>query len=160
MTLFGVVAAVFVLIALVFLLRPLLRASSRGSATTQAANLAIYRDQFAELERDLKLGTLDNAQYEAARAELQKRMLQEAGEGAGRAVEIGRASKAAALLIALAVPAAAAVLYGLLGQPEGIGVARQSLPDSSPVSPEDFQAMKRAAEVAASSGGGDGGAGS
>ena len=141
MTLFGIVAAVFVLVALAFLLRPLVRASSRGSATTQAANLAIYRDQFAELERDLKLGTLDNAQYEAARAELQKRMLQEAGEGTGRPVEVGRASKAAALLIALAVPAVAAVLYGLLGQPEGIGVARQSLPDSSPVSPEDFQAM-------------------
>ena len=141
MTLFGIVAAVFVLVALAFVLWPLLRASTRPAATTQGANLAIYRDQFAELERDLKLGTLDNAQYEAARAELQKRLLQEAGESAGHAAGVGRGSKAAALLIALAVPASAALLYGVLGQPEGIGVAKQTLPDSTPVSPEDFQAM-------------------
>jgi len=141
MTAFGIVAAVFVLVALAFVLWPLLRASTRATATTQGANLAIYRDQFAELERDLKLGTLDNAQYETARSELQKRLLQEAGDSVGSAAGVGRGSKAAALFIALAVPACAALLYVALGQPEGIGVAKQTLPDSAPVSPEEFQAM-------------------
>ena len=41
------------------LLWPLLRpASRRAMPLAQAANLSIYRDQFAELERDLAAGTL------------------------------------------------------------------------------------------------------
>lgn len=141
MTAFGLLAAAFVLAALGFLLWPLLRGRARATASTQAANLAVYRDQFAELERDLELGTLDNAQYEAARTELQRLLLQEAGEGPAVAAGGGRGSRATAVLIALALPVAAAGLYALLGQPQGIGVAKRTLPDDAPVSPEQFQAM-------------------
>lgn len=141
MTAFGLLAAAFVLAALGFLLWPLLRGRTRATASTQAANLAVYRDQFAELERDLELGTLDNAQYEAARAELQRRLLQEAGDGPAVAAGGRRGSRATALLIALALPVAAAGLYAVLGQPQGIGVAKRTLPDDAPVSPEQFQAM-------------------
>jgi len=141
MTLFGFLAAAFVVAALLFVLWPLLRKPSGSAASTRAVNLAIYRDQFAELERDLKLGTLDSAQYEGARAELQKRLLEEVGEGGDAASAVERGSRLTALLIALALPAAAATLYVVLGQPQGIGAAKRSVPDAAPVSAEEFKVM-------------------
>ena len=141
MTAFGLIAAAFVAVALGFVLWPLLRGEARAAASTQAANLTIYRDQFAELERDLKLGALDNAQYEAARAELQQRLLEEVGEGGDHASAARRGGKIVVLLIALALPVAAAGIYAMLGQPEGIGVAKRTVPDDTPVSAEQFAAM-------------------
>src|SRR5512134_2210160 len=81
---FYLAAAVFVAVAVALLLRPLLRtrpgSEPPGSESIAAsANRSIYRDQLAELERDLSLGTLDQAQYQAARAELQRRVLEEVG---------------------------------------------------------------------------------
>jgi len=141
MTLFGFLAALFVVVALAFVLWPLLRGGLQSGVSAQSVNLAIYRDQFGELERDLKLGTLDNVQYEAARAELQKRVLEEAGERGGTAAGKGRGSRVTAVLIALALPAAAAALYGVLGQPMGIGAPKRTVPDDTPVSVEDFKTM-------------------
>jgi len=141
MTLFGFLAAAFIVAALLFVLRPLLRKPSGGGASTRAVNLAVYRDQFAELERDLKLGTLDSLQYEGARAELQKRLLEEVGEGGEVVSSAGRGNRMTALLIALTLPAAAAALYVVLGQPQGIGAAKRSVPDAAPVSAEEFKVM-------------------
>lgn len=141
MTLFGVLAAVLIATALVFVLWPLLRKPAARPASMRSTNLAIYRDQFAELERDLKLGTLDHVQYEAARAELQRRLLDDVGEQRDGAGSVARGSRVTALLIALALPVTAGVLYGMLGQPEGIGAAKRSAPDAAPVSAEDFAAM-------------------
>jgi len=141
MTLFGFLAAAFIVAALLFVLRPLVRRPSGGGASTRAVNLAVYRDQFSELERDLKLGTLDSAQYEGARAELQKRLLEEVGEGGDAVSPVGGGNRMTALLIALALPAAAAALYVVLGQPQGIGAAKRSVPDAAPVSAEEFKVM-------------------
>lgn len=141
MTVFGIIASAFVLVALAFVLWPLLRGSARSASSSEAANLVVYRDQFAELERDLRLGTLGNAQYDAARAELQKRLLDEVGERGEAAATVARGSRVTAVLIALAIPVAAAALYGVLGEPEGIGAAKRSVADSTPISAEQFQAM-------------------
>src|SRR5260221_7905636 len=68
------------------LLRPLWR---RAPAVVLDADLAFHRDQLAELERDLQLGTLTAAQADSARIEVQRRLLAAAspsphrGEGRG-----------------------------------------------------------------------------
>jgi cytochrome c-type biogenesis protein CcmI len=67
-TAFFVWAALLTLAGLVFVLWPLLRPAARAHSTAQAASLSIYRDQFAELERDLKLGTLEPAQSSSSSA--------------------------------------------------------------------------------------------
>ena len=59
MTLFLLLAAALVVVSLAFLLLPLLRARRTGVPSERAANLSIYRDQFAELERDLAAGVLN-----------------------------------------------------------------------------------------------------
>jgi cytochrome c-type biogenesis protein CcmH len=140
-TAFLIVAALLTLGGLLFVLWPLLRPASRARTTAQAASLSIYRDQFAELERDLKLGTLDSAQYDGARAELERRLLDEVaaqpqGAGAGR-----RAGRGLAALIAVLMPVCAGLLYWHLGQPSGIGAPKQTVPAAADITQADFEAM-------------------
>jgi cytochrome c-type biogenesis protein CcmH len=101
-------------LTLAVLLVPLLL-RRRTSAGREAYNLAVYRDQLAEVERDLGRGLLSGAEAEAARTEIGRRILAlnptkgEAG-GSGR-------SLAAAVVAILLVPPAALLLYARLGSP-------------------------------------------
>ena len=120
MTPFIILAAVLVAAALLFVLPPLLgvgaRAERQRSRQQQAQTaLLVLREQLAELEREHAAGEIDSASYERSHAELEARALEE-----GRAVEEGgdgRPSRAAALLIVLAIPLAAALVYAQLGSP-------------------------------------------
>ena len=79
MTTFWIVAGVFIVAALMFVLPTLIK-SRHGKITTlerQTANIAIYRDQIAELNADLNNDVLSKEQFEKSKQELQKRMLQE-----------------------------------------------------------------------------------
>ena len=141
MTAFAAVAALLVAAALLFVLWPLLRTRAGAHASRESANLTIYRDQFAELERDLRLGTLDSAQYEAARVELQRRLLDEVPAAPVAAGRAGASGRLAALAIGIALPVAAGLLYWHLGQPEGIGAPKHAAQDASSITREQFEAM-------------------
>ena len=78
MTTFIIVAALMVAAALAWVLWPLLRPSSRKSIEQRVANLTIFKDQFADLDADLRRGSISQDQYGEARAELERRMLDEA----------------------------------------------------------------------------------
>jgi cytochrome c-type biogenesis protein CcmH len=141
MTAFTALAALLVIVALGFLLWPLLRVP-RAAASVEAANLSIYRDQFAELERDLRLGVIDGAQYDASRAELQRRLLDEAGDKRPVVPATHAASRTSALIIALAVPVMAGVLYWRLGEPQALDPARRApQQDATDITQEQFEAM-------------------
>ncbi|MDF2996324.1 MAG: cytochrome c-type biosis protein CcmI [Xanthobacteraceae bacterium] len=81
------------------------------------ADLAVYRDQLAEIERDRAAGLIGAGEFEAARTEVARRMLR-AAEGAG---ETARSSdtrrRAAAVLALIGVPLIAGVFYLALGSP-------------------------------------------
>jgi len=62
------------MLTLAVLLVPLLLRRQRGESR-EAYNLAVYRDQLAEVERDLARGLLNAEQAEAARAEISRRIL-------------------------------------------------------------------------------------
>ena len=77
-------AALLLAVALALILPPLLRGArtpSPEAGDRSAANLAIYRDQLAELERDRTAGTLAEAEYAQARDELRQRLLEERSDG-------------------------------------------------------------------------------
>ena len=97
------------------LVRPFWSASSQTALSRQQLNAAIYRDQLARLERDLADGLLAQADYEQARAELQRRVLEDAVQEGGGATVITPRSTLWALGIGL--PVAVAGLYLLLGSP-------------------------------------------
>ncbi|NIP72698.1 MAG: c-type cytochrome biogenesis protein CcmI [Gammaproteobacteria bacterium] len=119
MTAFWVIAGLMVLAGLVMVLPPLLWRSARQETTPEAANVAIYRERLAELEADLEEGSLDRAQYEEARRELEQGVLQDAGEArAGIAGSAARPSWAMSAVVAVALPVAAVALYLHLGAGE------------------------------------------
>src|SRR5882672_5201226 len=91
----------------------------RGPTSREAYNLAVYRDQLAEIERDLARGVLAAEHAEAARAEIARRILALNPAEA----EIGPTSRPrlAATVAILLLPVAAWILYWQLGSP--------SLPD-------------------------------
>ena len=113
----GLAVALFGLtsLTLAVLLVPLLL-RRHGAAAPDAYNLAVYRDQLAEVERDLGRGLVSADQAEAARAEIGRRILAlrpnvtEANTGAGMV-----ATTAVAILL---LPVAAWLLYWQLGTPD------------------------------------------
>jgi cytochrome c-type biogenesis protein CcmH len=115
MTGFLIGAAVLLAITLLFLLLPLLRRPAQRAAVSRTTmNAAIYRDQFAELERDRAAGALSQADFDQAQRELQRRLLDDAGAETA-ATAPPRGAKRSAVIVALTLPLAAAVLYFFIG---------------------------------------------
>ena len=80
MTLFWIVCAVLLIVALPFLVLPLWRSGNTNAdneVQRDAANLEILRDQSSELEADLRDGLLTQDAYEQGKLELQTRLLEE-----------------------------------------------------------------------------------
>jgi len=110
-------AAVMALVVLAWLLRPLLRrAQGATSASRQILNTAIYRDQLAELERDRAEGSLAESDFEQARVELQRRLLEDASVADAPPLA-PHSAKRTALTVALLLPLSAALMYAWLGNP-------------------------------------------
>lgn len=120
MTTFILLAALLVVVTAVLLALPLLRRQKAENATNQAdANLAIFRDQLAELERERNEGSLDAAAFEQAQAELQRRLLEEV-KPAPKAGRESAPSPATAVAIALLLPLLGLAGYTLLGTPAAL----------------------------------------
>lgn len=115
MTGFLIGAAVLLAATMPFLLLPLLRRPTESAEVSRTAmNAAIYRDQFAELERDLAAGTLSQADFDQGQRELQRRLLEDAGaETAAKGPP--RSAKRSAVIVGITLPLAAAVLYFFIG---------------------------------------------
>ena len=115
MTVFLAGAALLLCLALAFLLTPLLRRPAPAAEVSRSAmNAAICRDQLAELEADLAAGALAPADVAQGRLELQRRLLEDTA-GTASTAAAARPAKRSALLLAIALPLAAAMLYFFIG---------------------------------------------
>ncbi|WP_442769556.1 c-type cytochrome biogenesis protein CcmI [Zoogloea ramigera] len=125
MTAFWISTGLLTLLVLAVLCWPLLRRHGGAGASRKAINTAIYRDQLAELERDLASGVLSQADYGSARDELERRVLEDvaAAEVADAAPLTPRRLPRTALALAVTLPLAAAVLYVVLGTPAALDPA-------------------------------------
>lgn len=116
MMIFWLVLAALTAAVLALLLLPLLRRGDASASDRAAHDVAVYRDQLAEVERDVEAGLLTADQAEAARIEVQRRILGVGRDGAARPV--GRGVRLAlAGSLAVFVPAVAVGLYDHLGVP-------------------------------------------
>jgi cytochrome c-type biogenesis protein CcmH len=130
MTAFIIGAAVAVLLVLALLLRPFFRMSASAPASQRQLNAAILREQLAKLDQDLADGTLRQDDYAQARAELQRRVLEDTSEE--DAVPTLRAPKRTLAALALLVPLAAVAVYFITGNPGSMSatsVARAPVTD-------------------------------
>src|ERR1700737_2382402 len=75
---FWIIAALFILFALWFVLPPLVQRPNDDKADDRrAANVLIYKDQFKEMEADLKNGLMSEEQYQQDKEELERRLLED-----------------------------------------------------------------------------------
>lgn len=118
MLMFWGIAAVLLIGVLALLIPPLLRAKRAGLTDARAEKLAIYRQQFDELEQDRGSGVLGAQQYDVAKSELEHRMLEEAGDAvmAAGSQQFVKDRRLAVVLL-LMLPLAAVLLYLKLGNP-------------------------------------------
>jgi len=118
---FWIVAAVFVAIALAFLLPPLVRKRrAAASAGRRSINIAVYRDQLKEMEADHRNGLLSDDQFNVAKLELEARLAQDAIEGGADVQPVSRGGRVLGYSLAGLVPVAAFSLYFVLGNPGAI----------------------------------------
>ena len=124
---FVLAAAILVAVTLVVLLRPWNRKPKPAAGSTSDINSGIYRDQLAELDRDLAAGTLSTEDHAQARAELQRRLLDDVSATDAPTTAAG-GMKHTALLLAVTLPLAAAGLYAWLGTPAALDPLARAAP--------------------------------
>lgn len=126
MILFWVICAIFILIALVFILPPALQRSVESNRKTdderRQANIAVYRDQLSELESDLKNGIVGQEQYAQDREEIERRLLEDTKiEKSERKTTTATATaRYTAYAIGIAIPLMAVTFYLNVGSPKAI----------------------------------------
>jgi cytochrome c-type biogenesis protein CcmH len=124
--LFWAICALFILIALVFVLPPALQRSAESNRETEderrQANIAVYRDQLAELESDLQNGIASQEQYAHDREEIERRLLEDTeGEQPKRkATTTPATARYTAYAIGIAVPLVAISFYLRVGSPKAV----------------------------------------
>src|SRR5436190_24120231 len=92
---------------------------SRRGPLRAGSDLAVYRDQLEEIERDRAAGLIGEREAEAARVEVSRRLIG-AADAQGPSPSAGAPSRrrAAALAALIALPLGAAGLYLHLGSPD------------------------------------------
>jgi cytochrome c-type biogenesis protein CcmH len=116
---FGAMTAVVLLL----LIRPLMR-RPQGEQPRFAYDQAVYRDQLAEVARDVQRGVVSEQEARAIRLEVERRLLAAAPKSIGAtaasaapAKDLLRPAPGLATALILVVPAAAILLYVALGAP-------------------------------------------
>ena len=141
MTLFWVLAAALLVLALALvlpgLLRPRVEERLQIAGGASQINLVILREQMSQLQSQRDDGTLAEGPFLQARSELERRALDEEA-----AIEmpsrVGR-STVTAVLLSLTVPLLALGLYGWVGNPQAI--IAHGMAESDSVSQAQIEAM-------------------
>ena len=137
----GFLTAALLLIGmvLVMLIPALLRPQSTLNRDDNAQRREIFRAQFAEIEQDLASGVLDAAQYELAKTELERRMLDEV-TSSPLAATVAKPDRRLAVILVFLVPLTAFWLYVKIGNPEAIvNPTGAAMMDGKPMTQADVE---------------------
>ncbi len=115
MNTFVMLAGVMLAIALAFVLLPMLRRRAGGAAGSQSR-------MFEALDDALAAGVIDQAEYAAKRAALSARVAP-----VGVDARAGRATRWAALAVAILLPAASILIYRVVGEPAAFDPLRMAV---------------------------------
>ncbi|UCV28321.1 c-type cytochrome biogenesis protein CcmI [Ferribacterium limneticum] len=142
MTQFAIFATLLIVVVAAFILPPLwlgLRAP-KPKTDRKEANLAIFRDQLAELEHESTEGSLAAADFEQAKRELQRRLLEEVEPSAADGVAATHGpSRKTAIAILLLLPILGLLGYGMLGNPKALDPTQTAAPQQ--MTPEKINEM-------------------
>lgn len=125
MILFWFICGLFIVIALAFILPPLLQVSDKAAQTNdldrRETNVAIYRDQLSELENDLQNGIVSQQQYDQDREEIERRLLEDVKlvDSTNKPVA-APGKKGVVYLLAFGLSVVAVAFYLMVGELKGI----------------------------------------
>jgi cytochrome c-type biogenesis protein CcmH len=152
MMVFWITCAVFVAIALAFVIPSLLpSAGNEPRRHEPQANVEVYRDQLSELEADLQNGIISQEQYQQDRDEIERRLLDDVS-ASGHKPKTKEADTATArgpvYAIALLLPVIATALYFRIGNPAAMSASTNAAPapfaqtgqPNAPMSQSDIEA--------------------
>ncbi len=133
MSMFLVYAVGLIALALVMVLPALLRRKPAQPAVGAAvdgarANVQVLREQLAALAAERAAGALDEAQYQLARTEIERRALEESQAAESQPV-VARRSVKTALVVGLCIPVFAVLMYAALGMPQAMDAPVAAAPD-------------------------------
>lgn len=117
---FWAIIGILTALSLLVLIKPLAKKAETAPADTAESDLAVYKDQLKEIDKDLKAGNIAEAQAEIARIEIQRRILNAGQEQSGSTKGHPLSPKAMKGLLGsliITFPIAALALYMYLGQP-------------------------------------------
>ena len=124
MILFWVICALLIVIALAFVLPPLLQRSDDEAEVLideerKQANIAIYRDQLSELEADLRNGIIAEDQYAQDRDETERRLLEDTATTRSKKTSNSAPinARSTAYLLGFGLPLVAIIFYLKVGEP-------------------------------------------
>lgn len=133
-----VILAVLTAASAMAVIVPLAR-SRAEPAPAAAHDLAVYRDQLAEVDRDRERGLIGEAEAEAARTEIARRLLK-AGASGPETAAARSWGRPAAIAVTVAMPVAALAIYVNFGSPDLPAQPLQARLEA-PGDPNDFMDM-------------------
>lgn len=138
---FIAIAVAMTVVALLYVVVPLARRRRPEDDATNVArtNLSILRDQLAELQADLRHGTISAERYSGARAELERRALEEGVPAGGTGQAVHRGGRWAAAALGVIIPLAALSMYTWIGEPAGL--RREAVSAEQPAGPAEIEKM-------------------
>lgn len=129
MTVFWLVAAMLLAGALLMLVPPLWRGrSGPDGVSVQAANLAVYRDQWREAEADLAAGLIAPERAGEAREDIERRWREDDAPAVAPADVTPRVSRTSAVVLMLLLPLASVLTYLQLGDLRPLAASEPSPP--------------------------------
>ena len=137
--------AVLTALVLIALLSPLRSRAQSGDAKRASFDLAVYRDQLSELERDQKAGLIPDTEADAARNEVSRRILAAQAELASEAKAARPVPAWLTIATGVAVPLIALGGYLQIGRPDLPAQPLQARIDGA-VANQDMAAMVRQVE--------------
>lgn len=144
MTVFWIAAASLLALVLAWLLPALWRGRAGPSTGAGSANLAVYRDQLAEAERDRDAGLITPDRFEQLRGEIQRRVLEDTARQAETPPTQGAPARRTAIALLVLLPLASVAVYLALGRPDATdrsALAAQAEQAEHAVTPAQIEGM-------------------
>lgn len=124
---FWIISIALAAIAAAMLLLPLFRNTTTDVSTDSVSEVDIYREQLAEVERDLARGVLDETEAERTRTEIARRLL--AADKAGETISSdapSTVSRITAVVFGVVIIGVSSGLYLLVGAPGAQDLPRET----------------------------------
>ena len=146
MLIFFLLCTAMVVLALWFVLPPLMQKDEdRSEDELRANNVSVYRDQYQELEADLRNGLISPAQYQQDKDEIERRLLEDVSatnESRSPVARLALLNQKLVYGIVAAIPVAALSLYLGIGNPKALN------PQSASPAPDSMTQSQIEANVA------------